>query len=87
MIYTYWTANARDAEEGRNVFAAGRGQDPDRPAVQRAADDPAVRPGFPRLETCPSSGPSTPRTRASWTFDVGTPIDGDPWIDRGCCTS
>ena len=23
MIYAYWTANARDAEEGRNVFAAG----------------------------------------------------------------
>src|SRR4029450_7198840 len=25
MIYAYWTANARDAEEGRNVFAGGNG--------------------------------------------------------------
>ena len=30
LIYTYWTANARNAEEGRNVFAAGRGPDQDR---------------------------------------------------------
>ena len=83
MIYAYWTASARDADEGRNVYAAGSGGT--RIGEQLAAlpltlqSDPA-RPGL----QCP---PFTIAT-ASYgglqsVFDNGQPAAATPWIDRG----
>ena len=53
LVYMYWTANARDAEEGRNVFA-GPARAP-RGSARRcpAADHPALDPHYPGLETMP----------------------------------
>ena len=56
MIYMYWTANARDAEEGRNVFSAGEGRTRIGETAGRAADHAAVRPALPRAgDACRSS--------------------------------
>ena len=35
MIYLYWTMQARDADEGRSVFARPRRRQPDRRAAGR----------------------------------------------------
>ena len=43
MIYVYWTANARDAEEGRNVYAAGDGATKIGRAADKAPDHSAIR--------------------------------------------
>src|SRR4029450_12424271 len=53
MIYAYWTANARDAEEGPNVFAGGNGTTK---IGQRLAELPITLlsdPHYPGLETIP----------------------------------
>ena len=44
MIYLYWTMQARDADEGRSVFAKPRWRQPDRRAAGGPAADPAQRP-------------------------------------------
>ena len=83
MIYAYWTANARDAEEGRNVFAGGNGTTK---IGQRLAELPInlmSDPLYPGLETIPfvdftSSGDDT-----SWAFDGGLPINATTWIQNG----
>ncbi len=48
MVYAYWTMSARDAQEGRNVYAAQGGGDAHRRAAVPAAADTAVGPGVPR---------------------------------------
>ena len=42
MIYAYWTANARDAEEGRNVYRRRRRCDQDRAADRGTPDHASI---------------------------------------------
>ncbi len=83
MIYAYWTANARDAEEGRNVYAAADGATK---IGQRLAELPiTVRsdPQYPGLETVPFVDFTSSLDDTSWAFDGGLPIEETTWIDRG----
>jgi len=83
MIYAYWTANARDAEEGRNVFAAGEGATK---IGQRFSELPITLrsdPGYPGLETIPFVNFTSSLDDTSWAFDGGLPINATTWIDHG----
>jgi predicted Zn-dependent protease len=83
MIYAYWTANARDAEEGRNVFAAGDGTTK---IGQRLAALPITLrsdPLHPGLETVPFVDFTSSADDTSWAFDCGLPITATTWIDQG----
>ena len=83
MIYAYWTANARDAEEGRNVFAAGEGATK---IGQRFSDLPIMLrsdPLYPGLETIPFVNFTSSLDDTSWAFDGGLPINATTWIDHG----
>jgi predicted Zn-dependent protease len=83
MIYAYWTANARDAEEGRNVFSAGEGATK---IGQRFSALPITvwsDPLYPGLETIPFVNFTSSLDDTSWAFDGGLPINPTTWIDRG----
>jgi predicted Zn-dependent protease len=83
MIYAYWTANARDAEEGRNVFAAGDGATK---IGRRLAELPITLrsdPLYPGLETVPFVDFTSSADDTSWAFDGGLPITATTWIDQG----
>jgi predicted Zn-dependent protease len=83
MIYAYWTANARDAEEGRNVYAAGDGATK---IGQRLAELPITvlsDPGYPSVETIPFVAFTSSLDDTSWAFDGGLPINATTWIDKG----
>jgi predicted Zn-dependent protease len=83
MIYAYWTANARDAEDGRNVYAAGDGATK---IGRRFSDLPVtVRsdPLYPGLETIPFVNFTNSLDDTSWAFDGGLPINATTWIDNG----
>jgi predicted Zn-dependent protease len=83
MIYAYWTANARDAEEGRNVFAGGNGTTK---IGQRLAELPITLlsdPQHPGLETIPFVDFTSSPDDTSWAFDVGLPINATTWIQDG----
>lgn len=83
MIYAYWTANARDAEEGRNVFAAGEGATK---IGQRFSELPIMLrsdPLYPGLETVPFVNFTSSLDDTSWAFDGGLPINATTWIDHG----
>jgi predicted Zn-dependent protease len=83
MIYAYWTANARDAEEGRNVFASGNGSTK---IGQRLAELPInlmSDPLYPGLETIPFVDYTSSGDETSWAFDAGLPINATTWIENG----
>jgi predicted Zn-dependent protease len=83
MIYAYWTANARDAEEGRNVFSAGEGATK---IGQRFSELPITLrsdPLYPGLETIPFVNFTSSLDDTSWAFDGGLPINATMWIDHG----
>ena len=83
MIYAYWTANARDAEEGRNVFAGPEGTS--RIGDQLAAlpitlsSDP-MRPG---LECVPFVVAESSDGSTTSAFDNGMPLAATDWIVEG----
>jgi predicted Zn-dependent protease len=82
MIYLYWTMEARDADEGRNVFArpGGGNRVGDRlaglPLTLRS--DPAA----PGLETAPFQVVAASSGTAS-VFDNGMPTPAVEWISGG----
>ena len=83
MIYAYWTANARDAEEGRNVFAGGNGTTK---IGRRLAELPInlrSDPQHPGLETVPFVDFAASADGTSWAFDGGLPIKATTWIQDG----
>ena len=83
MIYAYWTANARDAEEGRNVFAGGNGTTK---IGRRLAELPInlmSDPQYPGLETIPFVDFASSADDTSWAFDGGLPISATTWIQNG----
>jgi predicted Zn-dependent protease len=83
MIYAYWTANARDAEEGRNVFAGGNGTTK---IGRRLAELPInlrSDPQYPGLEAIPFVDFASSADGTSWAFDGGLPIRATTWIENG----
>ena len=89
MIYAYWTANARDAEEGRNVYAAGDGATQIGTRLSALPLTLSSDPAYPGLECAAVRRASpTARTSTSWTFDGGAPIEPvDLDEPAGCCAS
>jgi predicted Zn-dependent protease len=86
MIYAYWTMEARDADEGRNVFAKPGGGSR---IGERLANLPLTLrsdPNAPGLETAPfqvvggSSG-------AASVFDNGMAVPAVEWISDGVLTN
>jgi predicted Zn-dependent protease len=86
MIYAFWTANARDAEEGRNVFAAGEGAT--RIGERHSPLPITLRsdPGYPGLETVPFVDFTASGDGTSWVFDAGLPIPPTAWVQDGVLT-
>ena len=86
MIYTYWRANAQDAEEGRSVFAAPGGGTT---IGRRLSELPiTVRsdPSYPGLECLPYVDFVASQDETSWAFDVGMPIEPVDWLTEGVHT-
>ncbi len=86
MIYTYWTAAARDAEEGRSVFSGDDGttrigeQLTELPLTLRS--DPAGG-GFPSLACAPFEIAGASGGGLQSVFDNGAPIAATDWITDG----
>jgi predicted Zn-dependent protease len=83
MIYAYWTANARDAEEGRNVFAGGNGTTKIGRRLSELPINLMSDPQHPGLETIPFVDFASSADGTSWAFDGGLPINATTWIQNG----
>jgi predicted Zn-dependent protease len=90
LIYAYWTASARDAEEGRNVFAgAGDGTTPSTGSTRigeqltelplTLRSDPAAA----GLECAPFEIASASGGGLQSVFDNGAPLSAVDWISDG----
>lgn len=82
MIYAYWTASARDADEGRNVYASGAGGT--RVGEQLSSLPLTLRsdPAEPGLQ-CPPFELATSSSDLQSVFDNGRPVGATRWIDEG----
>jgi predicted Zn-dependent protease len=80
MVYLYWTATARDAEEGRSVFAASDGKTRIGESLARLGltlrSDPA-EPGMQAVPFVLTAGGDES------VFDNGAPVPATRWIDGG----
>ncbi|MGY1795796.1 metallopeptidase TldD-related protein [Geodermatophilus sp. SYSU D00525] len=86
MIYAYWTMEARDADEGRNVYAKAGGGNR---IGDRLAQLPLTLrsdPHAPGLETAPFQVVSTSSGSAS-VFDNGMATPAVDWIRDGVLTN
>ena len=82
MIYLYWTMEARDADEGRNVFARPGGGNR---VGERLAELPLTLrsdPAAPGLEAAPFEVVGASSGSAS-VFDNGMPTPAVDWISEG----
>ena len=86
MIYLYWTMEARDADEGRNVFAKAGGGN--RIGERLAALPLTLRsdPHAPGLETTPFQVVGASSGSAS-VFDNGMATPAVNWIEEGTLTN
>ncbi|SNS04025.1 Predicted Zn-dependent protease or its inactivated homolog [Geodermatophilus saharensis] len=86
MLYAYWTMEARDADEGRNVFARAGGGN--RIGDRLAALPLTLRsdPAAPGLEAAPFQVVSTSSGSAS-VFDNGMATPAVDWIRDGVLTN
>ncbi|MEP6598169.1 MAG: metallopeptidase TldD-related protein [Actinomycetota bacterium] len=83
MIYAYWTASARDAEEGRNVFAGSAGGTR---IGQRLASLPLTLrsdPAAPGLECAPFEIVTASEAGLQSVFDNGAPVAATEWLKEG----
>jgi predicted Zn-dependent protease len=87
MLYLYWTASARDAEEGRNVFAASGGKT--RIAEKLAALPLSLRsdPNATGLQCAPFEVAVSSFGGVQSVFDNGAPIGPTAWISDGVLTN
>src|SRR5204863_8998255 len=83
MIYAYWTASARDADEGRNVYSSGSGGT--RLGEQLSALPLTLRsdPAEPGLECPPFDIVTASDGGLQSVFDNGQPVPPTRWIDEG----
>ncbi len=87
LIYLFWTANARDAEEGRNVFSAGEGRTRIGETLSTLPITLRSDPGYPGLETAPFVDFAFSNDGTSWVFDLGLPLEPVSWISDGVLTN
>ena len=83
MIYACWTASARDAEDGSNVYAAGEGRtrigERLTPLPVTLLSDPA----WPGEETLPFVASTMSTDGTSFSFDQGMAVEQVRWLDDG----
>lgn len=83
MIYAYWTASARDAEEGQNAYATPGGGT----AIGRQMSALPLRlfsdPAYAGLECVPFVDSPAGEDGTSFTFDLGLPLRATDWMKGG----
>jgi predicted Zn-dependent protease len=79
MIYAYWTASARDAEEGRSVYARTRIGDQVSPLPLTLRSDPSE----PGLRCAPFEIATQSAGGLQSVFDNGAPVGPVDWIREG----
>jgi predicted Zn-dependent protease len=86
MIYAYWTASARDADEGRNVYASADGGT--RIGEQLSPLPITLRsdPHEPGLDCAPFDIVTASDGGLQSVFDNGQPVPAARWIDEGRLT-
>jgi predicted Zn-dependent protease len=87
VIYAFWTANARDAEEGRNVYAAGEGKTRIGERLSPLPINLRSDPAYPGIEAVPFVDYAMSEDGTSWVFDQGLPIQATSWITDGVLTN
>ncbi len=85
MIYAYWTATARKAEEGRTVFGAGDGQTKIGQQLSNLPITLRSQPDATGIECTPFVLTSASGELAS-VFDNGSPLAPTDWIRDGRLT-
>ena len=89
MIYAYWTASARDAEEGRNVYAAsdsGSGGTGGTRIGETLSPHPLhlySDPGYQGLQCAPFEVVTDTLGGLRSVFDNGAPVPAGDWISDG----
>ena len=86
MIYLYWTAVARDADEGRTVFSRPGGGTRVGERLRRAAADAVQRPGRAGPGVRPVRGRARRPGASQSVFDNGLPLGRDR-LDRATASS
>ena len=81
MIYLYWTATAREAEEGRSVFAASDGKTRIGESLARLGLTLRSDPAEPGMQAAPFQ--LTIAGGEESVFDNGAPVPATRWIDGG----
>ncbi|SHG24745.1 Predicted Zn-dependent protease or its inactivated homolog [Jatrophihabitans endophyticus] len=83
MIYAYWSASARDAEEGRSAFAGPAGQSR---LGERLTELPLrlhSDPSAPGLGCAPFEIATSSSAGLQSVFDNGHPLGATSWLDGG----
>jgi predicted Zn-dependent protease len=83
MIYAYWTASARDAEEGRSVYSAGSGGTRVGEQLSQLPLTLRSNPAEPGLECEPFQIVTASYGGLESVFDNGLPVAATKWIDQG----
>jgi len=86
MIYAYWTASARDAEEGRNVYAASDSGSGGTRIGEALSPHPLhlySDPGYQGLQCAPFEVVTDTLGGLRSVFDNGAPVPAGDWISDG----
>ncbi len=83
MIYAFWTANAQDAEEGRNVYAVPGGGTTIGRRLSELPITLTSDPAYPGLECVPFVDSPASADGANWAFDMGLPVTAVDWLSGG----
>lgn len=83
MIYAYWTASARDAEEGQNAYAAPGGGTKIGSRMSKLPLRLFSDPAHAGLECLPFVDFGTGTDGTSFSFDAGLPIGPVDWMVDG----
>ncbi|SER26671.1 metallopeptidase TldD-related protein [Microlunatus flavus] len=86
VIYAAWTANARDAEDGSNVFAGGEGRTRVGERLAELPVDLLWDPAWPGEETLPFVASTSSPDGTSFAFDLGLPVEPVRWVEGGVLT-
>lgn len=86
VIYAAWTASARDAEDGSNVFAAGEGRTRIGERLTPLPVDLAWDPAWPGQETLPFVASTMAQDGTSFAFDQGLAVEPVRWVEGGVLT-
>jgi predicted Zn-dependent protease len=83
MIYAYWTASGRDADEGRNVYASGTGGTRIGEQLSSVPLNLRSDPSEPGLQCPPFDLATASYGGLQSVFDNGQPVDATKWIADG----